>query len=156
MTGAMWSKLLLNCAVTTLGAIAGTTMRDYLAHADCRALFERTYDEALAVALACRVQPERMLVEPIPPRTAAARDAWLAEVVAAYGDLKPSMLHDLERGRPTEIDYINGYVHERGLALGVATPIAAAIVDLVTAMSGGHARPGLDHLRALAARYARG
>jgi 2-dehydropantoate 2-reductase len=50
--GAVWSKLLLNCSVTTIGAVAGLTLREYLGAPAGRALFEATYDEALAVAMA--------------------------------------------------------------------------------------------------------
>ncbi len=145
MRGAIWSKLLLNCSVTTLGAVAGTTMRRYVADPDGRALFERTYDEALAVALASGVRPERMLVEPIPPP--AKRDAWIEQVLAGYGDVQPSMLQDFERGRPTEIEHINGYVVRRGAALGVPVPLNTAIADTVRTISRGEMRPALENLR---------
>jgi hypothetical protein len=35
-------------------------------------------------------------------------DAWIDQIMGSYGDLKPSMLQDFERGRRTEIDFING------------------------------------------------
>jgi 2-dehydropantoate 2-reductase len=144
--GAVWSKLLLNCSVTTLGAIAGTTMREYIAWPEGRELFDRTYDEALSVAFASGARPERMLVEPVPPaprdgRGPGARDAWLEEIVRSYGDLKPSMLQDFERGRTTEVEYINGYVVRLGRHLGVPTPVNAAIVEAVGAITRGEAAP---------------
>ena len=67
LTNAIWSKLLLNCSVTTLGAIAGQPMRAYIATPAGRAAFDRTYDETLAVARATGARPVRMLVDPIPP-----------------------------------------------------------------------------------------
>jgi 2-dehydropantoate 2-reductase len=100
MPGAIWSKLLLNCSVTTLGAVAGRTMREYIGAPGALAIFAHAYDEALSVALAAGTRLERMLVEPVPPgwtgRTVrgAAYDRWLAEVLNAYGDIKPSMLQD--------------------------------------------------------------
>lgn len=66
--GAVWSKLMLNCAVTTLGAIAGVPMRSYIKEPEARRLFDLVYFEALHVALAVGVLPQRMLVNPIPPR----------------------------------------------------------------------------------------
>lgn len=147
LRGAVWSKLLLNCSVTTIGAIAGRTMREYLALPHGRALFDLAYDEALNVALAAGVQPRRMLVEPIPPGwrgrsvPGAAHEAWLQELVSCYGDLKPSMLQDFERGRPTEIDFINGHVAELGRTKGVPTPVNAAIVETVHAITRGELRP---------------
>ncbi len=144
LRGAIWSKLLLNCAGTTLAAVAGTTIRQLVATAHGRAAFERAYAEALAVGLASGARPVRMIVEPVPPGPGAAPgayDAWLGGVVAAYGDLKPSMLQDLERGRPTEIDFINGHVVQVGRATGVATPANAAIVETVHAITRGELRP---------------
>lgn len=139
--GAVWSKLLLNCSVTTIGAIAGRTMREYIASQDGRELFDRTYDEALSVALASGARPERMLVDPMPPAWSGrsvpgeAHDAWLARILEGYGDVKPSMLQDFERGRTTEIDFVNGYVVSTGRQLGVRTPANAAIVETVHAIT---------------------
>ena len=153
MTGAIWSKLLLNCSVTTLGAIAGVTMREYItAHVD---VFTETYSEALSVALAGGVRPERMLVDPIPPGWTgrvprnAAFESWLQQILESYGDVKPSMLQDFERGRPTEIDFINGYVVDRGRALGIPTPVNAAIVETVRAITRREITPHPDLLKRL-------
>src|SRR5262249_3781427 len=139
LRGAIWSKLLLNCSVTTLGALAGTTMRGYIGTPDGRALFDRAYDEALAVARASGARPETMLVRPVPPDD---RDPWLERVLASYGDIKPSMLQDFERGRATEIDFINGWVADLGARLGVATPVNAAITETAHAIERGSLAPG--------------
>jgi 2-dehydropantoate 2-reductase len=145
LRGAIWSKLALNCSVTTLGAIAGTTMRDYIQWPCSRALFDRTYDEAIAVALASGARPERMAVEPIP----VDRTAWLAQVLDYYGNVKPSMLQDFERGRTTEVDFINGYVESVGAEHGVATPVNSAIVRTVHAITRGELAPSRTTLSRL-------
>jgi 2-dehydropantoate 2-reductase len=147
LRGAVWSKLIINCSVTTIGALAGCPMRGYIDTAPGRALYDRAYDEALAVALASGARPEKMLVEPVPPPQGEAREAWLRAILAAYGDLRPSMLHDLERGRTTEVDFINGYVVELGRRLGVAAPANAAIVEAVRAIGRGELAPGPAVLR---------
>jgi 2-dehydropantoate 2-reductase len=67
--------------------------------------------------------------------------SWIDQIVAVYGDLKPSMLQDFERGRQTEIDFINGYVVQLGKRLGVATPINAAITDMVHLIEQGKTQP---------------
>jgi 2-dehydropantoate 2-reductase len=139
----------VNCSVTTIGAIAARTMREYIALPEGRALFERTYDEALSVAKASGATPERMLVDPVPPvgrgRPGGTHDdmyeRWLEQVVDSYGDLKPSMLQDFERGRPTEVDFINGYVADLGRRLGVPVPANAAIVQTVHAITEGRLVP---------------
>lgn len=152
MPGAAWSKLLLNCSVTTIGAVAGCAMREYIGLPEGRDLFDRAYGEALAVALASGARPERMLVDPVPPgwegrgASGLAREVWIGQILDAYGDLKPSMLQDFERGRTTEIDFINGYVVNLGQRFGVETQANAAIVAAVHAITSGRLRPGLDLL----------
>jgi len=150
--GAVWSKLLINCSGTTLGAIGGTTLRGFTATAHGRDLFHRAYDEALAVALASGARPERMAVDPVPPGwngrsvPGEALDAWLAGVIAAYGDAKPSMLQDFERGRSTEIDFLNGHVADLGRRLGVPVPVNEALVEAAQAITRGRSAPGPELL----------
>jgi 2-dehydropantoate 2-reductase len=145
--GAVWSKLFINCSITTIGAIAGRTMREFINAADGREIFNRTYGEALSVALASGARPERMLVNPIPPgwcgRSVAseAHDAWVGQLVEGYGDVKPSMLQDIERGRPTEVDFINGYVVNVARRFGVPAPLNAVIVETVHSISAGKIVP---------------
>lgn len=147
LRGAVWAKLLLNCSVTTIGAIAAQTMRQYMTSSAGREVFRRTYDEALSVALANGTRPERMIVEPIPPGwqgTSAPGiqpDTWIGQIIAAYGDLKPSMLQDFERHRRTEIDFLNGYVAQLGRQIGIPTAMNAAITDLVQRIEQGQTKP---------------
>jgi 2-dehydropantoate 2-reductase len=151
--GAFWSKLLLNCSVTTIGAIAGLTMRAYIDRPEGRELFRRTYDEALSVALASGVRPEKMLVDPIPPgrdgrnSSGEAYSLWLREILTGYGDAKASMLQDFERRRTTEIAFINGYVVNTGRQFGVGTPVNAALVETVHAITSGQSSPDPNHLQ---------
>src|SRR5215472_3828845 len=67
ITGAIWSKLLINCSVTTLGALCSQTMRQYMETEAGKKVFRRTYEEALSVAFATGTRPERLAVDPIPP-----------------------------------------------------------------------------------------
>ncbi len=59
LTGAIWSKLLINCSVTTLGALCSQTMRQYMETEAGKKVFRRTYEEALSVALAIGTRLER-------------------------------------------------------------------------------------------------
>jgi 2-dehydropantoate 2-reductase len=148
LRGAVWSKLLLNCSVTTLGAVAGLTMRQFLALPGGRELFMRTYDEALAVALASGDRPERMVVEAVPPgwngrcMPGPAFEAWLNGILGFYGDVKASMLQDFEQGKPTEIDFINGHITDLGRRQGLPTPVNSAIAGTVRAITRGELVPG--------------
>ena len=147
LTGAIWSKLLINCSVTTLGALSAQTMRQYMETEAGRRMFRNTYTETLSVALAIGARPERLAVEPIPPGwdgNAAADgryESWVDGIIAFYGDVKPSMLQDFERGRKTEIDFINGYVVSIARQFSVHTPVNAAIVETVHAITRGQLAP---------------
>jgi len=135
MIGAIWSKLLINCSVTTLGAVCSQTMRQYMETEAGKKVFRQTYEEALSVALAIGTRLERLTVDPIPPgwpsNVAVEKpyESWVEAIVAFYGDVKPSMLQDFERGRKTEIDFINGYVARLGHASGVPVHMNAGITD---------------------------
>jgi 2-dehydropantoate 2-reductase len=84
--GAVWAKLLLNCSVTTIGAIAARTMREYIRLPEGRALFDLAYAEALAVALASGIRPAKMIVDAVPPRLGRSdRTRGCARGVAARG-----------------------------------------------------------------------
>ena len=71
-------------------------------------------------------------------------------MIAFYGDIKPSMLQDFERGRKTEIDFINGYVMTLGHASGVPVPMNATITDLVHQIERGALQPTPDRMNDLA------
>ena len=56
------------------------------------------------------------------------------------------MLQDFERRRTTEIAFINGYVVDTGRQFGVSTPVNAAIVETVHAITCGQSSPDPNHL----------
>jgi hypothetical protein len=99
---------------------------------------------------------ERLAVDPIPPGwpsnagTEQCYHSWVEEIVAFYGDVKPSMLQDFERGRKTEVDFINGYVVTLGYASGVPVHMNAAITDLVHQIERGVLQPTRDRMNDLA------
>jgi 2-dehydropantoate 2-reductase len=156
ITGAIWSKLLINCSVTTLGALCSQTMRQYMETEAGKKVFQRTYEEALSVAFATGARPELLAVDPIPPGWASnvaieqRYESWVEEIIAFYGDVKPSMLQDFERGRKTEIDFINGYVATLGHGSGVPVHMNATITDLVHQIERGLLRPTRERMNELA------
>ena len=160
MTGAIWSKLLINCSVTTLGALCSQTMRQYMETKAGKKVFQRTYEEALSVALATGTRPERLVVDPIPPGWASnvaveeRYESWVEAMIAFYGDVKPSMLQDFERGRKTEIDFINGYVVTLGHASGVPVNMNTGITGLVRQIERGDLQPTPERMNDLAAQTA--
>jgi len=154
--GAIWSKLLINCSVTTLGALCSQTMRQYMETGAGKEVFRRTYEETLSVALSIGTRLERLAVDPIPPGWSSNSgagedyDLWVKAVIDFYGDVKPSMLQDFERGRKTEIDFINGYVVMLGHASGTPVPMNAAITERVHQIERGVLQPARERMNELA------
>jgi 2-dehydropantoate 2-reductase len=54
-----------------------------------------------------------------------------------FRKLKSSMLQSLERGRPAEIEFMNGYVVQKGEQTGVPTPINTALTSMVREIDSG-------------------
>lgn len=145
MPGVLWSKLALNCAITTLGAVIGETIAGTLGDPRLRRLCLRAYAEVVDAAEAQGIVLERIAANPkllyLSPGAgglqALVKD-WLVRYVGRkYGRVKASMLQSLERGRKTEIDFLNGYVVERGAEVGVATPVNAALTRLIKEIEAG-------------------
>ncbi|MGH7324010.1 MAG: ketopantoate reductase family protein [Candidatus Rokuibacteriota bacterium] len=135
--GERWSKLALNCMLNPLAGLSGMGTAQVRMDPGARRIAVHLGAEVIQVgrALGHEVEPTLGIA---PQRLVdAARGHGLAEVeavisrdAASRGGGRPSMLQDVLRGRRTEIDYLNGYVVERGRAAGVETPFNAAVVRL--------------------------
>ena len=69
---------------------------------------------------------------------------------AARSDLqRPSMAQDIAKGRRTEIDYMNGYIAEKGAAAGMPAPTHAALTRIVRDVERGRLDAKPDNLFAL-------
>lgn len=137
--GVKWSKLAVNSTVTTIGALTGETLGEMLARPEVRRLCLAVYSEGVNTALAAGVQLERIAADPMMmyvPEGAGwftrwRKDLFMRFVGRKYGRSKASMLQSLERGRLTEVDYLNGYIVDKAKAMGVATPLNARLVELI-------------------------
>jgi 2-dehydropantoate 2-reductase len=118
---AQWRKVIFNAATNPVGALTRLTHGRACERPDLRALITGLVDEGRAVAAAEGVtldaDPEEMIDH------AARPDV-------AY-DHKASMLQDVEAGRATEIDFLNGGISRFGRELGVPTPLNDAITALI-------------------------
>jgi len=145
MRGVLWSKLAINCTITTIGALTGDTLGVMLQDARVRRLFMRTYSEVINTADALNIRLERIAANPrllYVPQNANAITQFIKDVLVQmvgrrYGKMKASMLQSLERGRKTEINFLNGYVVEQAQRVGVATPVNAALVQMVKEIEAG-------------------
>jgi 2-dehydropantoate 2-reductase len=128
VVGALWAKLILNCAYNAISAIAQLPYGRLAQDAGVELVMRDVVAECLAVARAAGVT--------------VPGDAWteverIARTMAAQ---LSSTAQDLARGRPTEIDHINGYVLRQGAALGVATPVNRLLHTLVKLLESRAAR----------------
>jgi 2-dehydropantoate 2-reductase len=123
MDSLVWGKLAVNCGINALTALWRVPNGELLAHPETALQMELAAAECAAVARAKNI--------PLPYADPAARVREVAQRTAAN---LSSMLQDVLRGAPTEIDAINGAVVREGQRLGVPTPINAELVSSVRAL----------------------
>ncbi len=126
----LWAKVLYNGALNPLGALLGADHGDLADDPDTRVVMDAVIDETFAVAHS----------DAILPWVDAAAYNLYSQLVPSTAGHRSSMLQDIERGRPTEIDAINGEVAARGAARGIPTPVNATLTRLVRARA--RSRPG--------------
>jgi 2-dehydropantoate 2-reductase len=117
--GALWSKLVLNCVYNALSAITQQPYGRLVQGPGIAETMQGLLAECLAVAAAEGVQIEGDI------------QAAVAGIAATMPGQTSSTAQDLARGRPTEIDHLNGLVARRGAARGIATPLNRALWALV-------------------------
>jgi len=116
----LWSKLMVNCAYNAISALAQSSYGEMVALAPIRELQRTVVGEVVAVAAASGVElPLAAAVEAM-ERIAPAMPAQLS-----------STAQDVARGKPSEIDHLNGFVVRRGREVGIATPANQALHALV-------------------------
>ena len=67
--------------------------------------------------------------------------------IRKHARLKASMLQDLEKGKLTEVDAINGAVSDYGRKVGFPTPMNDKVVKIIHRIEKGELKPGFDNLR---------
>lgn len=119
VAGELWAKLVVNCAYNAISAISQLPYGEMIRGAGVREVMRDVVAECLAVAAASGVRTAPELVENV-YRIAD----WMPTQYS-------STAQDLQRGRPTEIDHLNGHVVRRGDALGIPVPANRALWALV-------------------------
>jgi len=130
ITGLVWGKLVVNSAINPLTALLRVPNGALLENESARALMEAVAWETARVAQAQGIR--------LPFDDPAER---VREVAARTACNRSSMLQDVLRGTPTEIEAINGAVVRAGQRLGVPTPINATLWRLVCALETTHPLP---------------
>ncbi len=124
---ALWGKVFYNAALNPLGAIHGLTYGELAGDPGHRTRMDRAIAEAFAVAVAEGVEMPWTTVDQY-------LELFYGRLVPSTADHRSSMLQDMERGKPTEIDAITGQVCRRGAAAGIATPENDGLMAMVKEM----------------------
>ena len=129
IAGELWTKLTWNCALNAVSALGRAKYGQIAASADARKVVEAAVYEVLAVAKAANVHPPGFE----DPQVALTGSFKIATQMA---EALSSTAQDMNRGKRTEIDSLNGYIARRGAELGVPTPINHALYALVKLAEG--------------------
>jgi 2-dehydropantoate 2-reductase len=123
----LWSKLIINCAFNALSAVAGISYGPMLEVEGTRDVVTRAVQEAASVARASGVSISDDIIEQI------------LKIPANMPNQMSSTAQDLARGKPSEIDFLNGYVVRKGAELGIPTPTNQALQVMVKLAQRGKA-----------------
>jgi 2-dehydropantoate 2-reductase len=124
-----WTKMVMNCAGNAVTAIAQTSFAHVARNLDTREVLRSVINECVAVALAAGVA--------MPDVDWTERGLKNAETL---GEATSSTAQDIARGKPTEIDSLNGYIVRRGKELGVPTPVNMTLFALIKLIEESSAR----------------
>jgi 2-dehydropantoate 2-reductase len=149
IAGVQWGKLVVNLN-NALNALADLPLRRQLAQRSWRMLFADQIAEGLAAIRAEGINP--VSSTPIPaswtPHLLRLPDTifgmLLGRTIKIDPEARSSMWEDLQRGRPTEIDYLQGVITEIADRRGLQVPLSRRIVALIkNAEASGKGSPGL-------------
>ena len=145
--GELWSKLVHNCLINAVCALtnrnAAWALREDTVWQTARTLaleavqVAHGHDIALEPSALFGCGPEDFSDD-------APNSRLRKSILAAYPDtedLYPSMQQDVRKGRPTEIEFLNGWIVRKGKDVGVRTPLSTAITGLVHRVEDGSLKP---------------
>ena len=121
--GELWLKLLCNCALNAISALGHARYGQIAQNSDAKLLMQHIIDEVLAVAHGGGV-----VLPGIRDRESGMAAAL--EIATQMPGALSSTAQDLDRGRPTEIDALNGCIARLGAKLGIPTPVNHALFTL--------------------------
>ncbi|MGH0052479.1 MAG: ketopantoate reductase family protein [Sphaerochaetaceae bacterium] len=152
--GARWSKLLINASFSGTATVLGGTFGEVAKNKKARSVAQLIIKECIDVAKASSVT-----LEPVQGKNIArlfdyqgTLKKWLSFTLIPFAirrhrQLKPSMLQDIEKGKPCEVDAINGVVSEQGRKMGIPTPVNDQVVSLIHQIERHERKPSKENLR---------
>lgn len=146
--GARWSKLLVNAALSGISVVTGATFGEIVDDRIAKRLALKAIKECIDVA-----QASNITIEPIQGKDVVKLMDYnnpfkklfslfiLPIALKKHRNIRSSMLRDIERGRPTEVNAINGVVAQQGDLVNVETPVNDRIIEIVSRIESGELQP---------------
>jgi 2-dehydropantoate 2-reductase len=137
--GHLYSKLIINSCITSLGAICGLYLGKMLMIGKIRRIFIEIVREAVEVSEKVNIKIEifggkldfKKFIGGSTVFSDLRRHILLLVIGYKYRRLKSSALQSLERGKPTEIDFLNGYIVRNATKVGISVPVNTFIVNMI-------------------------
>lgn len=152
--GTRWSKLLINASFSGMSAVLGCTFGEAAADRRSRKVVQQLIKECIDVCAAggIRIEPVQgkdivKLLDYHGPVKKAISNFIIPIAIRKHARLKASMLQDIEKGKKTEVDAINGAVCAFGRKVGCPTPANDTVTDIIHRIEKGELTPSYDNLR---------
>lgn len=152
--GTRWSKLLINAAFSGMSAVLGCTFGEAAGPRASRHIVQKLIKECIDVC-----QKGGIRIEPVQGKDIVkllnynnsfkkAFSFFIIPIaIRKHAKLKASMLQDIEKGKLTEVDAINGAVSAFGRKVGCPTPANDCVVEIIHKIEKGELKPGTDNLK---------
>jgi 2-dehydropantoate 2-reductase len=151
--GERWAKLSANAMGNPVQAMSGLGSMDIASSEVGRAITIHLGAETARVGLALGHRVPKIGIAPAEQwADAARRETWdaldrmLTPTSAGGPNWRASMAQDVTKGRRTEIDFMNGFVVDKGRECAVPTPVSAAVVDVIHEIEAGRRAPTPDNI----------
>ena len=156
-----FSKLLINLSVASFGVISGMTLGDMLQRRITRIAFLTVLTEGVKVADLKGIEIQKLNSLNLSFLALKKKELhgfsikhFLQHLIIKmigkkYKDLKSSSLQSIERGKKTEIDFLNGYLVDEGEKYGVETPLNKYVHETIREIEQGKQNPSLEGLKLL-------
>ena len=153
--GYLYSKLIINSAITSLGLISGLRLGVMLTKRNMRNHFINIMREAIQVAMAMGIKVEPYagkldyyeFIDDSLPLAGLKRHITMLFIGFKYRRLRSSALQSLERGRPTEILWLNGYITSNAQKYNISVPVNAGIVKIAAEIEAGQLKPSMETIK---------
>ena len=152
--GTRWSKLLINAAFSGMSAVLGCTFGEAAGPRESRKVVQALIKECIDVCAVGRIRIEPVqgkdivkLLDYHNPLKKALAFMIIPIAIRKHAKLKASMLQDIEKGKLTEVDAINGAVCDYGRKVGFPTPANDKVVEIIHKIEKGELKPSFDNLK---------